>query len=280
MKSIDVEEFYTKVRESKAGQKYFEIINENWILPEDYRRLRPAGTDRKKGYEVHHIQPLSLGGEVRGTNRVYLSIYNHILVHYYLALAFPCEETLYAFWCITGKQLKSLEEPEKEVLYRLEHYADLREAANRVRSEKALGRVHSPESYQKGWETRRKNGTDRGWKQPAGSGQKGVETKRKNGTFHKVNMVLAWETRRKNGNDHVPEEAKRKRLETLKTSEAWKNCHGPEVIAKAQETRRRNGNLHPSEETRRKMSEAKKGKPSYRKGKHIYYDSEGHRYYA
>lgn len=258
MKSITSEEFYKTLTLSSFGQKYLEIIDRNWKLPEDYPKY-PRKDDKKGGYEIHHIHPLSLGGEYRGKNRVYLSTLDHILSHYYLALVFPSVETEYAFWCVSGNQAKHLQGSEKEIFCNLEHLSYLREKTLQAKKEGRLGKVNSSDSYRQGWETRRKNGTDRGWKHPEGSWEKGAETKRKNGTYGKTNAKLAWETRRKNGTDHVTEKAKQKRLETLKTSEAWKNCHGSEFVAKLRKTREFH-NIQVSEETRKKMSEAKKGK--------------------
>lgn len=149
---------------------------------------------------------------------MYLSTLDHILSHYYLALAFPSVETEYAFWCVSGNQAKHLQGSEKEIFCNLEHLSYLREKTLQAKKEGRLGKVNSSDSYRQGWETRRKNGTD-----------------------------------------HVTEKAKQKRLETLKTSEAWKNCHGSEFVAKLRKTREFH-NIQVSEETRKKMSEAKKGK--------------------
>lgn len=268
MKSINAVQFLADLGKSEFGQKYLEIVNRGWKLPENYNRYLKL-KDKKDGYEVHHIQPLSLGGEQRGNNRVYLSTLDHVLAHYYLALACPCVETTYAFWCITGVQTKTLQESEVQMVQKLEHYSELRDRAKQLRSKAQLGRVHTPEHRKKVWETRRKNGTDHGWKYPEDSMQKSIETRRKNGTLGKNNMTLAWKNRRKNGTDHVSEEAKQKRLETLKTSEAWKNCHGPEVVAKIQATKKRNGTLAHTSESKQKISKALKGR-------HRVYDSEGH----
>lgn len=97
----------------------------------------------------------------------------------------------------------------------------------------------------KAWETRRKNGTDKGWKNS--HGQKGWITRvEKYGNIPAIDMKKAWETRRNNGNDKWSDERKEKHILMMLSEDGSR-------AKKSVETRRRNGTLKQTEETKRKL---------------------------
>lgn len=140
-------EFFDSLKKSEAGQNYLTIV-----LSRAGRKIE----QKIPGFEKHHVFPKSLGGSDSVENISYISVYDHILAHYYLALALPCRETLYALQCIGNlSQFLSLSDLEKLSLTELEHWTALRIKANDIRREKATGRIPSEET-RKLWSLQRK----------------------------------------------------------------------------------------------------------------------------
>lgn len=128
---MDIEIFYGKLYESEWGKKYLQLI----------REPVPEGSQT----EVHHIQPRALGGTNSFTNLVRLSVYQHIIVHIYLAKALPCKETLLPITWMSRKSVKKLTDLEKISLEQIQEWTELREQASRESSKL----IHNPEALQK-----------------------------------------------------------------------------------------------------------------------------------
>ena len=111
----------------------------------------------EKGFEKHHIIPRAFGGTDEHSNLVKLTIYEHILAHYYLALGTKNVHMFHAFNCIMGKQYKALSDLEKIKLEELEHWAQIREQA-RQRMFSVEGRVTISEKTKARWQRFRESG--------------------------------------------------------------------------------------------------------------------------
>ena len=122
----------------------------------------------RKGYEAHHIKPVALqikeyddcygtsyGQSPNGRNlfekevpffddRCYrLTPFEHLLVHYFLALQYDLEKP--AFYCMTNCELPLLSEIDQEYILKLENYAKLREEGHKIISEKLKGKSFTEE---------------------------------------------------------------------------------------------------------------------------------------
>lgn len=117
-------EFLEKLQKSEPGKKYLQLVQQQSkeLLGETIS-------------EKHHIFPKSLGGANNPGNMVELSCYDHVLAHYYLALALPEEsKMLYAFACIAAMQFKKLSDLEQVKVEHLEYWGRLRELATKLKS--------------------------------------------------------------------------------------------------------------------------------------------------
>ncbi|EDK1967262.1 hypothetical protein CH513_15380 [Salmonella enterica subsp. enterica serovar Infantis] len=88
---MDIEGIYLKliaVAESRNGKPSFSFS----------QRVR----NRKQGFEIHHIMPVSMGGSDRPYNLVYLTPREHYTAHHLLARMFSGPLT-YAFWRMSQK---------------------------------------------------------------------------------------------------------------------------------------------------------------------------------
>lgn len=115
--------FYKKLEKSEKGQKYLELIREkehcSWKV-------------RISGFERHHILPRAMGGKDDDSNLVKLTSFEHVLAHYYLALAVPCYQTLRTMYILSNMTVQKLTDLEKIELAQLEHWGKLREEAMRL----------------------------------------------------------------------------------------------------------------------------------------------------
>lgn len=116
--------FYSKLEETEAGREYLKIVQN----PEAKKR----SLIKEKGYEIHHIWSKALGGNNETENLVKLTVYDHMLAHYYLALALDCRETLYPMIILSNRLVRTFSDLEKTNLFQLEYWSSLREKANKM----------------------------------------------------------------------------------------------------------------------------------------------------
>lgn len=75
------------------------------------------GLIREKGFEIHHIHPRGLGGDVRAeSNLVKLTLFEHCLAHLLLFKVYPCSETGRPLLKIAGHQFLKTSEEERRTL--------------------------------------------------------------------------------------------------------------------------------------------------------------------
>lgn len=116
---MNKEEFFVELSKSEEGLKYLDLV-------ESRKGLKVS---KEPGYEIHHIFPRCFGGTNEKSNLVKLTVYEHLLAHYYLALAIRHPKTLYSFSFIVGPQFNKLSGLEQSNLESLEKWANLREKA-------------------------------------------------------------------------------------------------------------------------------------------------------
>lgn len=116
MKNISVREFYDSLNQSSDGRAYLELINKN----------KGQSLKAKKGHEIHHIHPKSLGGTDEGNNLVRLTMYDHCLAHLWLAKVFPCPETYYVLNKLSGKRFERFTEVEQITLEEIYQWSKTR----------------------------------------------------------------------------------------------------------------------------------------------------------
>ena len=123
---ITKDEFDELLRTSEYGSKYLSVIKMG------DKRIKPTNMRGRsiKGYERHHIIPRAFGGEDKD-NIVLLTVYEHILVHYYLVLMTKNVHMFHAFNWMMGKQYTKLTDLEKIQLSELKHWAEIREQARK-----------------------------------------------------------------------------------------------------------------------------------------------------
>lgn len=128
--------FYQELEKTKWGQEYLELIHS--------KKNYESGTI----LETHHIYPKSFEeGNIQEDNLVQLSCKDHVLAHYYLALAIPCRETLWAFkFMVTTRSGEKVS---------LEEAGRLREEAAKIFREEYLPRWVNPDTVKKGRQTRK-----------------------------------------------------------------------------------------------------------------------------
>lgn len=125
MKQLSTNEFKDSLLSSIYGKEYFSII-ENAIQEN-------RGLKKEKGYELHHIQPKALGGNIKSKeNLIKLTTFEHCVVHLLLCKALPCLETLTCIILLSGKQIKTLNEIEQISLEKIYELSTIRENALRI----------------------------------------------------------------------------------------------------------------------------------------------------
>ena len=108
MRNIDKAQFLQTLEESEEGQQYLKLV---------YQAKKNDSTlDAESGYEIHHIQPISLGGENIPANMVKLTLFNHCLAHLMLAKIFPVPEMYFVLNKMSGKIHKNLSDLEQITL--------------------------------------------------------------------------------------------------------------------------------------------------------------------
>lgn len=125
------QDFYDQLNVSEVGREYLTLVSEckdRALIPE-------------KGYEIHHIQPTSLGGLNTEDNKVKFTIFEHCKAHALLAQAIPCYKTLQPLTRMSCGQVTKLEDAEKINLDEVYNWSKLRE--------KALHHPKSPELIEK-----------------------------------------------------------------------------------------------------------------------------------
>ena len=144
---------FSSLLTTKPGLDYLSVISNG------YNRPRPKSTKGKKqkGYEIHHIVPRAYGGTEDPTNLVKLTVYEHILAHYYLTLMTDNVFMYHSLSLMVGKRLENLSDLEKIKLEELEHWAELREQArSRMFSDEARAKIS--QKAKERWERFRKTG--------------------------------------------------------------------------------------------------------------------------
>lgn len=122
-------EFFKVLKSSEYGQKYLKIIHNGRHSPCEERG------------EIHHIYPRSFEeGKIDSKdNLVKLSVYDHLLCHYYLARSIPNQHTYWAFRMMCDLHLGKLDPETREGIQQLEHCAMLRKMG-RKKSEESIKR--------------------------------------------------------------------------------------------------------------------------------------------
>lgn len=137
------------------------IVEENKYL-DKYVEIVSNPTNNVK-YEKHHIIPVAyykmqnIDVDNSDSNIVQLSVYEHILAHYYACLCFnePLKHKMIHAFCLMSKEDKSLlNSSEQVILEKLSHVSELRLMHNkllsqRVFSEETLERMR-PSWFKKG----------------------------------------------------------------------------------------------------------------------------------
>ncbi|QIR26710.1 NUMOD3 domain-containing DNA-binding protein [Kluyvera genomosp. 3] len=101
--------------------------------------------NRKKGFEVHHIMPGSMGGSNRPYNLVYLTPREHYTAHHLLARMFSGPLT-YAFWRMSQKEQGTRE---ANIKITARQYQTARELFSITHSAFLKGKKQSPEAIEK-----------------------------------------------------------------------------------------------------------------------------------
>lgn len=126
---MDSQIFCESLRQTDEGKKYLSLIEQ--------AQSCKRSLEKEKGYEIHHIHTKALGGSNESSNLVKLSVFEHILAHYYLALAIPCRQTLYPIIILSNRAVRCLSDLQKVQIESLTYWSKLREDANKA----LLGRI-------------------------------------------------------------------------------------------------------------------------------------------
>lgn len=112
-------EFFENLQKSDFGRKYLTLVES----------CRDRELKKEPGYEIHHVFPRCFGGSNEKSNLVKLTVYEHLLGHYYLVKALDHPKLWYSFSFIIGPQFNKLTKEERLNLQELEGWAQLRESA-------------------------------------------------------------------------------------------------------------------------------------------------------
>lgn len=150
---MDSQVFYVRLHQVPEGREYLGLI--------DQARSCNRGLNKEPGFEIHHILTRALGGGNEPANLVKLSLFEHVLAHYYLALALPCRETLLPIIILSNRTIRCLDDLQRVKIETLEYWAQLREDANRAllgricinngRIKKYVSEDELPDYLDKGW---------------------------------------------------------------------------------------------------------------------------------
>lgn len=113
------QDFYDQLEVSVPGQEYLSLVS----------LRRSQALVPEKGFEIHHIQPTSLGGLNVSENKVKLSVFEHCKAHALLAKAIPCYKTLQPLVRMSSGQIKKLSDVDLAVLENFYEWSKLREKA-------------------------------------------------------------------------------------------------------------------------------------------------------
>lgn len=113
------QEFYSRLENSESGRNYLSLVNSCRS-----RDIRP-----ERGFEIHHIQPVSLGGLDEKDNMVKLTVFEHCKAHALLAVALPCYKTLQPLVRMSSGQIRKLSDVEAVTLEECFRWSVLREKA-------------------------------------------------------------------------------------------------------------------------------------------------------
>lgn len=111
-----MQEFYDSLDQNPDGRAYLKLID----------RSKSQSLEAKKGHEIHHIHPKSLGGTDETDNLVRLSMYDHCLAHLWLAKVFPCPETYFVLNKLSGKRFERFTEVERITLEEVYQWSKVR----------------------------------------------------------------------------------------------------------------------------------------------------------
>lgn len=136
---MNIEDFKNKLTETDEDKQYLNIIQEASVSELNQKQGRKYIV---KGYERHHIFPVSLGGGNDENNLIYLSVYQHVLAHVLLAKALPCDSTYAAVLLMSGKRRgQDLLDVEKITLEDIYHWVELRKEAVEKRTKRSPEQV-------------------------------------------------------------------------------------------------------------------------------------------
>ena len=147
------QDFYDQLELSVPGREYLALVDScksRVLVPE-------------QGFEIHHIQPTSLGGLNVKVNKVKFTVFEHCKAHALLAKAIPCYKTLQVITRMSSGQVKKLSDVEAVTLEECFEWSVLREKAlhhprteeHRLRNRLGhLGKKLHPEQVRKRTEKR------------------------------------------------------------------------------------------------------------------------------
>lgn len=238
MKTVNREKFIEILEGSTAGIQYLDLIEQVQYVN--------RGLSAEKGFELHHIHPRALGGEVKDEeNIIKLTVLEHCISHALLAQAFPCQETLTPIVKMSGGQVKKLAEVEKLTLYDFYNWKELKERG-REQSAIKLKELWRDPDYRKRWtESRKKIWTSEELRQ-----------RQRNSHHHlfKGHKILHL-PKLKGKHVRVPGEEVEKYIE-----EGYVPGWSQEYKDSRKGREAPNKGKHHSEQTKAKISEANKGK--------------------
>lgn len=113
------QDFYDQLEVSDPGKEYLALVDSckgRVLVPE-------------QGYEIHHIQPTSLGGLNVKANKVKFTVFEHCKAHALLARAIPCYKTLQPLVKMSSGQVRKLTDAENVTLEECFKWSELREKA-------------------------------------------------------------------------------------------------------------------------------------------------------
>lgn len=119
------DEFIQIMQTSNYGERYNELINKAVQINGHAKNVTPS--NKRRGFEIHHIIPRSFGGINDESNLVYLTPYEHILAHYYLYLGTNNAHMLLAFRLMVDMDFQKLTMNERTDLEVLSHWGKVRE---------------------------------------------------------------------------------------------------------------------------------------------------------
>ena len=142
MRKISSQDFYKTLNQTEEGKRYLQLVNQAKASCRNWKK--------EFGFEIHHIQPRSLGGELKDRNNlVKFTYYEHCVAHALLAIAFPCVETLCAIKRMSHKQINRLSDLDKTSLEDIYGWSELILRARKEQGlrRKGTSRLYDPETH-------------------------------------------------------------------------------------------------------------------------------------